>query len=126
MSQIRVQVDAFTDARGRTTGTTIMLAAGLAIVVPDSRTFRGARPMKEFAEYCPRCSKPIRFWQALRFSHDHASRRNAYLECDCLILGFDLDRFQPGKLVASWDSFRRLQNKVLNQCRAREFAPKEN
>jgi hypothetical protein len=126
MSQIRVQVDSFTDARGRTTGTTIMLAEGLAIVVPDSRAFRRGRLMRQLTECCPRCTWRIRFWQALRFSHDHASPRNAYLECDCLILGFDLDRFQPGKLVASWDSFRRLQNKVLNQCRARELGPKEN
>jgi hypothetical protein len=114
---MQIQVDNFVDSRGKPTGITIMLAEGLAILVPDSRMFRRGRAIKELTECCPRCNRRIRFWRALRPSHDHNSPRIGYLECGggCLVVGFDIDKYEQSKLTAAWQSFIKLQNTVLAQ-----------
>jgi hypothetical protein len=50
-----------------------------------------------------------------RLSTDHTSPRIAFIECRCLLAGFEVDKCDLRKIVAAWSNLRRFQDRALNE-----------
>jgi hypothetical protein len=110
-----VQLDEHTNARGQYVGQTLSLAPGLTLILPASDSFRRPRQTKELTEICAKCSRRLRTWGMRRLVTDHTSPRIAFIECDCLTVGFEVDTHDLKRIVSAWSSLRRFQNQVMNE-----------
>ena len=110
-----VQLDSFDDDRGKPRGKVLSLGPGLAILLPDSRTFRRPRKVTRLDTICGKCGEALRIWGMRRLVTDSTSPAVSYVECQCLILAVEVDRYDVQQITAAWRSFRKLQNQVLSK-----------
>jgi hypothetical protein len=115
-----VQLDEHTNARGQYLGKTLSLGPGLSLILPASDFFRRPRQTKELTEICAKCSRRLRTWGMRRLATDHTSPRIAFIECDCLLIGFEIDKHDLRKIVSAWSSLRRLQDRALSEFKRTE------
>ena len=116
---IALQLDDYTDSRGKKLGQTLSIAKGLSVILPASRSFRHPARMKELTEVCAKCGHRLRTWPMMRLSTDHTAARIHYVECSCLLIGFD-DTHDLKRLVAGWSDLRRFQDRALNEFKRTE------
>src|SRR5258708_5183797 len=110
-----VQLDDFTDSRGAHLGQTLSIVPGLSCILPASRSFRHPARMKSLTEVCPKCGHRLRTWAMPRLSSDHTTPRRVYVECQCLLIGFEPDTNDLKKIVAAWSNLRRFQDRALTE-----------
>src|SRR4029077_12166503 len=110
-----VQLDDFADQRGQWLGQTLSIVPGLSFILPASGSFRHPARMKELTEVCGRCGHRLRTWPMMRLSTHHTAARVHYVECSCLLIGFEPDRHDLKRIVAGWSNLRRFQNRALTE-----------
>jgi hypothetical protein len=115
-----LQLDDFADERGAFLGQTLSIAKGLSCIIPVSGSFRHPVRMKELTEVCPKCGHRLRTWARVRLSSDHTTPRITYIECRCLLVGFEPDTHDLKKIVAAWSNLRRFQDRVLTEFKRTE------
>jgi hypothetical protein len=110
-----VQLDDYANERRAHLGRVLSIARGLVFILPASRSFRRPVRIKELSEVCLKCGYRIRTWGMMRLTSDHTSPRITYIECRCLLVGFEPDIHDLKKIVAAWSNLRRFQDRALTE-----------
>jgi hypothetical protein len=115
-----LQLDDYANERGARLGQVLSIAKGLSFILPASGSFRRPTRMKELTEVCAKCGHRLRTWPMMRLCSDHTTPRITYIECQCLLVGFEPDIHDLKKLVAAWSNLRRFQDRVLAEFKCGE------
>jgi hypothetical protein len=94
-----VQLDDFANERGQYLGQTLSVAPGLSFILPASGSFRRPARMKELTETCTKCRCRLRTWAPRRFVTDHTTPRINYIECRCMLLAVESERYEVTRVT---------------------------
>jgi hypothetical protein len=98
----------------------LSIAPGLGLILPVTGSFRRPARTKSLTEVCGKCGHRLRTWPMMRLSTDHTTPRITYVECRCLLVGFQPDTHDLKKIVAAWSNLRRFQDRALNEFKRGE------
>jgi hypothetical protein len=111
---VLLQLDDYFNDRNQPVGKVLSVGRGLCILLPDSRTFRRPVRVNRLDVTCAKCGEVLRSWP-MRRSVNSDQAAVSFIECSCMIVAVEPDRYDVHQITAAWRSFRKLQNQVLSK-----------